>query len=180
MVKTLEHSTREGELITMRRAEDRSAPGYDQGWVTFRVSAFVGQGSEERGHLSISWIPDFDERYADMKAYRSSFGRPNATENDRTKTKAFHGEPFVAAVKVNPSHWRRHIGIALYREAALWLAQDWDLRLRSGDPNPSAEALWAKLQILGEPVTTVDILLNYQRFALDYRKTGPLLGFEPS
>lgn len=164
----MEHRTRDGALITMRRSEDKNAPGYDRGWVTFRVSAFVNS-PEEWGHLSISWIPDFDERYADLEVYREAFGRTYGTKADRAKTKAFHGEPFVAAVLVHPMHWRRHIGLALYREAALWLAQDWNLRLRSGDPNPQAEALWAKLLALGEPVTLVNIQDYYPRYALDYR-----------
>lgn len=63
---------------------------------------------------------------------------------------------------------RQGIGLALYREAALWLAEEWELRLRSGDPISCSEGVWLKLKRLGEPITKVDIPAYGSRFALDY------------
>lgn len=163
----MRHETKDGKRIEMVRNPSPNQVGGDRGWITIAVVAHID--GEPVGHLSVSWIPDFDERYADMDVYRKAFGGPYRTERDRARTKAFHGEPFVAGVLVDFGKHRQGIGLALYREAALWLAEEWGLRLRSGDPNTSSEGLWRKLKALGEPVTKVDVLDYHPRFALDYR-----------
>lgn len=163
----MKHLTKDGAVIEMVRDREPNQVGGDRGWITIAVVAMLD--SKNVGHLSISWIPDFDERYADLDVYREAFGGPFRTERDRARTKAFHGEPFVAAVLVDFPYHRRGIGLALYREAALWLAEEWDHRLRSGDPNQSSEGLWKKLEALGEPVAKVDVQDYHPRFALDYR-----------
>lgn len=159
----MEHRTRDGRRIEMRRLRDVEHASDERGWVTHRVVAVVD--GADLGHLTISWIPHIDTEY-NLERYRAE--RPWADQRSLERFRAFHGQPYVAAVLVHPGYWRQHIGLALYREAALWLAQDWKLRLRSGDPNPSAEGLWAKLVALGEPVVEVDVGDGHSRMALDY------------
>ena len=164
----MEHRTRDGAPITMHRIKNVDpSPGQDRGWITHRVTAIVG--GVGLGHLSISWIPDFDERYPDLESYSKAFGGWQRSKTDMDRTRAFHGEPFVAAVLVDFFHHRRYIGLALYRETALWLAEEWGHYLRQGDPNNSSEALWAKLRALGEPVIEIDVKDYWLRLALDYR-----------
>lgn len=160
------YTTNEGLAIEMERNPHPEQVGACKGFVTYRVTARIG--GDVVGHLSISWIPDFDERFADLAVYQEAWGQYR-TARDRARTKAFHGEPYVAAVFVDFRLQGRGIGTALYQEAALWLAEGWGHRLRSGDPNDCSTGVWKRLEALGEPVTLVDILDYFPRHALDYR-----------
>lgn len=127
----MNYQTRDGIPIVMRRAKYIEAPGYDRGWITHRVIAEID--GKKVGHVSITWIPDFDDRYADLGAYIKAFHRYEDVEREREKTRAFHGEPFICGVHVEPEYRRRGIAIAMYQEGARWLADEWNLRLRSGE-----------------------------------------------
>lgn len=166
--ESLVHRTKDGLPITMHRERDvvRDEP-LRPGGITCRVTAALQD--REVGWLVISWIPDFDARYADPDAFAAAFGR-SADEQDRVRLRAFHAHPHVGAVFVAFHQQRRHIALALYREAARWLAEEWDRPLRAGDPNPMAERVWAKLVRLGEPVTHVSVMDGWPRPVLDYRR----------
>jgi len=161
------HKTKDGALIRMIREKDSSDLGRERGWITHSVIAY--NGGDNLGKLSFTWIPDFKKRYAEIELYCKAFGRRDRAKDDHRTSQEFHGEPYVAGVHVEEVHRRRHVAIALYRESALWLAQDWGLRLRSGDPSSDAEAVWRKMIDLGEPVVEVSIFKYGKRMALDYR-----------
>lgn len=162
----MRHSTKQGKALEMVRNRDAIQVSADRGWVTYQVIARLE--GEKAGQLTFSWIPDFDERYAALDAYRKAFGEERS-EQDLARTRAFHSVPFVAYVSVEEEMQRQGIGVALYREAAAWLAEEWGLPLRSGDLNAFSYEMWKHLIRIGEPVTETDVGRRYPDFKLDYR-----------
>lgn len=165
-----QHRTKDGRPLKMLRLRPEHQPGSEKGFDSYKVVAVL-EGAHV-GTLTFTWIPDFDARYPDAESFKKGFGRLFASEQGRASARAFHSTPYVAAVCVDFLHHREYIGLAVYREAARWLADRWGLPLRSGDPNHASQALWKKLEQLGEPIVMLDVMDGRDRCALDYVRTS--------
>lgn len=145
------------------------APGRDRGWITHEINAKLPNSLLPIGVIKISYIPNFDKIYPTFDKWQEAFGYWRTNE-DFKRFKTFHNNPFVAYVHVKQSFRRQGVALALYRDAALWMAESFGEHLRQGDPNSQSLTVWKKLQSLGEPIKKIKIPNYRMVLALDYRE----------
>ena len=137
----------------------------DRGWHTEGVEA--REGGRRVGILKVSWIPAdvMAARYPTVLEYACGIAGhfqdpgPDVLETLLPRYQAFQefqGQPFVAGVTVDEDRRRRGVATALYREAALWLAERGHTLACSDTQSWEAAALWGSLRAR-EDVPTVEL-----------------------
>lgn len=135
----------------------------ERGWHTEAVEAW--EGDLRLGVLKVSWIPadEMEVRYPTVDEYARAVRGYGQTTPDMLAEmlpayahfREFHGHPFVAGVRVEEAHRRRGVATALYREAALWLAERGHGLACSDTQSWEAAALWERLRSRDEVPTVM-------------------------
>ena len=150
-----------------------------RGWHTEAVEAW--EGDRSLGILKVSWIPAdvMVERYSTVLEYACGIaGRlqdpgPEVLEALLPRYWAFQEfqtQPFVAYVTVDKDSRRRGVATALYREAALWLAERGHTLACSDTQSHEAAALWEHLRAR-EDMPTIE--LPDGRHAIQFAQAAP-------